>query len=498
DQITNFQYQHSSLGFQIVQGILSFQRPIPISSFKDCKLSNMDNMITQAADKGALPAGIRGSISSIYSAEPEGRIIMTSVLPAHWPRRYIVVGMAFLSVFICYIDRVNISIAIIPMAEELNWSLQTQGTVLSSFFVGYLLLQIVGGRLSDRFGGKVVLGAGVLLWSLFTILTPPAAMVGISLLIATRIAMGMGEAVTFPSIYTIYGRWIPIQERSTAVGFTNSGIPLGTIFALVVTPIIVQRLGWEWAFYLFGAVGVVWFVFWYQMVTSTPAQNTEISKDELEFIHAGAAKDEPGDAPAILDFLKHAPVWAIIVTHFCNNWSLYVLLSWLPTFVNKGLGVDYASVGWVTMIPHVASFLFLNIAGNITDRLIRNGMAVGKVRKLMQTIGFGGLTIALFVVGEVNSVWVAIAIMATGNALGAFVTGGFVVNHMDIAPKHAGTLMGITNTAGTIPGIIGVYVSGVILELTGSWALVFQVAGGVTLFGLIVFLLFSSSEKIFD
>ena len=101
-------------------------------------------------------------------------------------------------------------------------------------------------------------------------------------------------------------------------------------------------------------------------------------------------------------------------------------------------------------------------------------------------------------VGEVESVWLAIAIMATGNALGAFVTGGFAVNHMDIAPRHAGTLMGITNTAGTIPGIIGVFVSGLILELTGSWALVFQVAAGVTLFGLVFYLIFSSSEKIFD
>ena len=135
------------------------------------------------------------------------------------------------------------------------------------------------------------------------------------------------------------------------------------------------------------------------------------------------------------------PVWAVIVAHFCNNWSLYVLLSWLPTFINKGLGVDYASVGWVTMIPHLASFVFLNVAGSIADRLVRSGM--------------------------------------------------------DIAPKYAGTLMGITNTAGTIPGIIGVFVSGLILELTGSWVLVFQVTAGVTLFGLVFFLLFSSGKKIF-
>ncbi len=423
-----------------------------------------------------------------------------SIIPASWPRRYIVIVLTFLSVFICYIDRVNISIAIIPMAEELDWNMQTQGLVLSSFFVGYLLLQIVGGRLADRYGGKVVLGIGVLLWSIFTILTPPAAALGITILIMARIAMGMSEAVTFPSIYSLYGRWVPIQERSRAVGLTNSGIPLGTVFALVLTPIIVQSLGWQWAFYLFGAVGLVWFIFWYRMVTARPELHSDMSPGELSYIQSGSTTttEEAIDTPPLREFLKCAPVWAIIVAHFCNNWSLYVLLSWLPTFVNKGLGVDYASVGWVTMIPHIASFLFLNIAGNITDRLIHKGMDVGKVRKLMQTIGFGGLSIALFIVGEVDSVWMAISIMAVGSAFGAFVTGGFVVNHMDIAPRHAGTLMGITNTAGTIPGIIGVFVSGVILELTGSWALVFQVAGGVTLFGLIVYLLFASSEKLFD
>jgi ACS family sodium-dependent inorganic phosphate cotransporter len=116
----------------------------------------------------------------------------------------------------------------------------------------------------------------------------------------------------------------------------------------------------------------------------------------------------------------------------------------------------------------------------------------------MQTIGFGGIAAALMIVGSVESAWTAIAVMTVGTALGAFVTGGFAVNHMDIAPKYAGTMMGITNTAGTIPGVIGVFVSGLILEWTGSWALVFQVAAGITLFGLVFFWIFSSGERQFD
>lgn len=417
---------------------------------------------------------------------------------AGMPRRTVVVFLAFLSVFVCYMDRVNISVAIIPMAEDLGWSAQTQGTVLSSFFVGYLLLQIIGGRLADRFGGKIVLGVGVLLWSLFTMLTPPAAHMGLGVLIAARIAMGMGEAVAFPSIYSIYGRWIPLPERSRAVGFSNSGIPLGTVFALIATPYIVERLGWEWAFYLFGVLGVVWWTIWQRSVTADPAQHPQISAEELALIQAEAPIADAGSTPPLSAFLRSSAVWAIVVAHFCNNWSLYVLLSWLPTFVNKGLGVDYSAVGWFTMIPNAASFVFLNVAGNVADRLIRGGMPVVRVRKLMQSIGFGGITATLAVVGYVESAWAAIALMSVGTALGAFVTGGFAVNHMDIAPKYAGTMMGITNTAGTIPGVIGVYASGLILEATGSWALVFQVAAGITLFGLVFFLLFARGEREFD
>ena len=420
--------------------------------------------------------------------------------PNLWPKRTHIVGLSFLAVFICYIDRVNISVAIIPMAADLGWGMQQQGLVLSSFFVGYVLLQVVGGRLADRYGGKAVLGMGVILWSLFTILTPPAAALGFTVLILTRIAMGMGEAVTFPAIYSTFSKWIPLAERSRAVGLINSAIPLGTIFALVTTPIVVQIWGWQWAFYSFGATGIVWFFFWQRMVTSTPQEHAGVTAEELAFIAEGSAAAADTQKPAIPwhHFLKSMPVWAIVVAHFCNNWSLFVLLSWMPTYINKGLGVDYASVGLLAIIPSMGSVFFLNIAGNLADRLIKNGMAVGRVRKLMQTIGFGGLTGALLIVGHLDTVWMAIATMTVGSALGAFVTGGFAVNHMDVAPRHAGTLMGITNTAGAIPGIIGVFVTGLILEVTGSWIIVFSLAGGVTLFGLIFYLAFSSGKKLFD
>ena len=109
------------------------------------------------------------------------------------PARYSMIGLAVAAVFICYIDRVIIAIAIIPMAADFGWSAEEQGRVLASFFVGYLLTQLAGGWLAQRFGGKVVLGAGVVFWSLFTLLTPVAAAGGLTALIVTRVLMGVGE-----------------------------------------------------------------------------------------------------------------------------------------------------------------------------------------------------------------------------------------------------------------------------------------------------------------
>jgi ACS family sodium-dependent inorganic phosphate cotransporter len=416
-----------------------------------------------------------------------------------WKTRYTVIGMCFAATFVCYIDRVNISVAIIPMARDLGWDVATQGAILSSFYVGYLLMQIGGGRLADRYGGKLILGLGVLIWSAFTIITPAAAFMGLFALFAARVGMGLGEAVTFPSIYSLVTRWFPHDEKVKAVAFNASGIPIGTVFALVVTPLIVLHLGWEWAFYLFGAVGILWYLAWNRLVTTDPGNHPTISDAERAYLAERAQTSGiAADAPPLSTFLKNKAVWAIIVAHFCNNWTLYVVLSWLPKYVNEGLGVAFAAVGIVSMLPHITSFVCLNVAGNIADRMIRRGMDVTFVRKLLQTIAFGGLAICLFLIPMVESAWAAIGILCLGKLFSAAGVGGFSVNHMDIGPKYAGSLMGITNTAGTIPGIIGVYVSGLILEITGSWALVFQVTAGVTAFGMVFYLLFASGEKQFD
>ncbi|GIT62224.1 MAG: hypothetical protein Ct9H300mP20_20510 [Gammaproteobacteria bacterium] len=151
------------------------------------------------------------------------------------PTRFKVIGLTILAVFICYIDRVNISITIIPMAEELGWDYERIGFVSMSFFLGYIVTQVLGGYLSDKFGAKLVLGYGLIVWSIFTILTPWLHMLGLLLNLGKN-RNGIRRRHHFPAWHSLYARWIPLGERARSVGITNSGLFLGTVFALI-TPL---------------------------------------------------------------------------------------------------------------------------------------------------------------------------------------------------------------------------------------------------------------------
>ena len=199
-------------------------------------------------------------------------------------KRHNIVFLCFCAAFVCYIDRVNISVAILPMQEAYGWSETTKGFVLSSFFIGYMIAQAPAGWLTNKIGGKFVLGFAVLSWSIFTLLTPPAAFVSFTLLILVRIAMGLGEAAMFPATYGLLGSWVPVAERSRSTSFLISGVPLGTLFALLTTGWIISRFGWPSVFYIFGMVGIIWTVVWYFKSSNSPAEYPGISEVELELL----------------------------------------------------------------------------------------------------------------------------------------------------------------------------------------------------------------------
>ena len=413
-------------------------------------------------------------------------------------KRHNIVLLCFCAAFICYIDRVNISVAIIPMQEVFGWSDTTKGFVLSSFFIGYMILQAPAGWLANRIGGKIVLGFAVLAWSAFTMLTPVAALISLPLLIAVRIAMGLGEAAMFPATYSLFARWVPEAERSRSIGLVSSGIPLGTLFALTTTGWIVTRYGWPWAFYLFGLVGVVWAVVWYFKATSYPEEYPGISPGELELL--GASSGNPRKAPDIpwKKLLSHKAVLVVFINHFCTNWALYLMLAWLPSYFRDVQSLSVTSAGLYSAAPWLTMFVMTNAGGWVADSLIKRGNSITFVRKLMQVSGLLGSAMFFLFAPSADTPLVALSVMCGALACIALTFSGYVPNFLDVAPRYADVLMGISNTFGTIPGIVGVALAGWLLDQTGSYTGVFMITAALLTLGGVLWLLFSTGEKIID
>jgi ACS family sodium-dependent inorganic phosphate cotransporter len=415
-----------------------------------------------------------------------------------WPKRYNIVALCFCAIFICYIDRVNISVASIAMRDQFGWSETEKGFVLSSFFIGYMLAMGVAGWISDRYGAKRVLGFAVVWWSLCTIVTPFAAYASFGILIAARIAMGIGEAATVPGSYGMFARWIPPQERARAVSLFISGIPIGTLFGLVVTGWIVAEFGWPAAFYSFGLAGLLWVPFWYIIVHDEPRKHPNISGEELALIgdlghKSGKKKSFPWRV-----FMRLPAFWALLINHFCSNMVLYISLAWLPSYFRDVQGLSIGGAGLYSAAPWLVMFLMTNVGGWVADRMIARGISTTAVRKIMQISGLLGAAAFLLLLQYATSANVAVTMLCAVLGLASFTVSGYGTNHLDIAPNHAGLLMGITNTFGTIPGVVGVALTGFLIDVTGTYNSVFVMVAGVNVVGAIIWALFSSGERLVD
>ena len=421
------------------------------------------------------------------------------------PYRFKVVLLSFLAVFICYIDRVNISVAIIPMQEQFGWSESQVGLILGSFYFGYMITMILGGYLADKYGGKKVLGYALLIWSLFTIITPFFAYSGLWWLIFIRILLGLGEGVTFPAWHSIYARWIPFNERTRAVGFTNSGIAAGTVFGYVVAAIIIANYSWEWVFYSFGLMGIFWYFFWQRIVTSYPEDNKNLSNNELQLIKAEAPSNSTPPSIPFLKLIKNWPFLAIAVATFCNNWALFTFISYLPKFINApiadgGMGIDLGSSAFIysLLMPSLVAMFSLILGGYISDSFIKKGYKVIYVRKTVNSIGFFGSAIFLYLISLQDTLFNAIFLLCLIQLCTGICAGGFGVNHADLGPKYTGTLVGISGSIGMIAAIFSPMVAGLVLEVTSSWDVIFYICSGILVFGGLFYLKFGSADRQFS
>lgn len=411
-----------------------------------------------------------------------------------WPRRYTIVGLFFLATVLCYLDRVSISVAIIPLAAEKHYDAAQQGVVLSAFFWGYLWPQLLGGWMADRFGGRRVLAAGVAIWSAATFLTP-AASASPALLLAARTLLGLGEGFNFPAIHSIASRWTLASERARAIALNFSGMFLGTVSAFLSSPAIIVALGWRALFYISGALGALWVSVWMLKASDAPEDASGIAPRELAVIMADRPEAPLAEHIPWMSILRQKAVWAIVLAHVCHNWGFNILLLWLPAYFNRVFGVPLEEIGRLALVPWIVAFAASNSGGWVADAMRARGLRITAVRKIMQTTAFVLAAAPLLAMPAVASAGAAVALVSISAAANSLGHAAFGVNHLDVGPRYAGVLMGISNTIAAIPGIVGVAAAGFIWEATGSFAPVFYLTAAVYIAGAAGYLRWGSGEK---
>ncbi|KAL5150312.1 putative anion transporter 6, chloroplastic [Glycine soja] len=418
------------------------------------------------------------------------------------PQRYKLIGTTSLAFIICNMDKVNLSIAIIPMSHQFGWNSSTAGLVQSSFFWGYALSQLPGGWLAKIFGGGAVLEVGVLIWSVATALVPFLAgyMPG---LLLSRVLVGIGEGVSPSAATDLIARHVNTIRRA----LTCSSICFwwfecwkcyGASFGSSPYP----NLGWESVFYIFGLLGIAWFLGFQvleggetqlnaESLSSAQDIMTQSWKTSLRELN-GSLKDVPWKA-----FFQNRAVWAMIYAHFCGSWGHYNCLSWLPTFFSEELNLNLTEAAWVSILPPLASIFVTSLAAQLADNLISRGVETTVVRKICQSIAFLSPAICMTLSSLDLGLppWEIVGILTSGLALSSFALSGLYCTHQDMSPEYASILLGITNTVGAIPGIVGVALTGYLLDSTHSWSIsLFAPSIFFYVTGTIIWLAFASSK----
>uniref|UniRef100_A0A671UW01 Solute carrier family 17 member 6 n=1 Tax=Sparus aurata TaxID=8175 RepID=A0A671UW01_SPAAU len=385
------------------------------------------------------------------SAEQERKAPLCDCTCFGAPRRYIIAMLSGLGFCISFGIRCNLGVAI---KAVFNWDPETVGMIHGSFFWGYIVTQIPGGYISSRLAANRVFGAAIVLTSTLNMFIPSAARVHYGCVIFVRILQGLVEGVTYPACHGIWSKWAPPLERSRLATISFCGSYAGAVIAMPLAGILVQYTGWSSVFYVYGCFGIFWYMFWILVSYESPAEHPTITDEERRYI-----EESIGESAQLMGAME---------------------------------------VGIVSALPHLVMTIIVPLGGQLADYLrMHNIMSTTMVRKIMNCGGFGMEATLLLVVGYSHSKGVAISFLVLAVGFSGFAISGFNVNHLDIAPRYASILMGISNGVGTLSGMVCPLIVGAMTKnkTREEWQYVFLIASLVHYGGVVFYGLFASGEK---
>jgi sugar phosphate permease len=298
--------------------------------------------------------------------------------------RWQVPVVLLITVLVAYLDRLNISLALPLIADEFGWSVEETGKLggllISIFFVGYGLTNMFLSPLGERFGPRKGLLAIIVLFSLFTALTAPAASI-IFLFVAVRFLLGVGEGIHFPMNNYLIKNWFPTGERSRANGIWISGIMFSTIIAPLLLVPIIETFGWRMMFVFLGVLGVVISIpLVYLFIYDTPGTHPRVSAAEAAFIESGMEKEprtEEGFWQQIKPFARDKRYWIMMFSGILNNLAAFGLIMWFPIYFTHERGVEFSDLKYAVSIPYILAIVGIVAIAWLSDRVKRRVVIAG-------------------------------------------------------------------------------------------------------------------------
>jgi MFS family permease len=374
-----------------------------------------------------------------------------------------VLGLLCLMYFLTYVDRVNISSAAVDIQKEFGLNKTEYGFAFSAFGYPYLLFQVIGGRLGDRFGPRKTLFVCGAIWAVATAITGLAT--GLVSLFIFRVVLGFGEGATFPTATRAMQNWTPPGLRGFAQGITHAFARFGN----AVTPPIVGALiiwrSWRAAFFVLGVVSLIWVIAWWLYFRDNPRQHSGVTEEDLARLPPAGAIKPRQQVPWRRLVLRMLPVTA---TYFCYGWSLWVFLSWIPQFFrdNKDIHIDLKSSLLYSSGVFLAGVVGDTLGGVISDYVLRRTGRVTFSRLVVIIPGMLGAAACLVpVVFTTDLATLALCLSGAFFFL-ELIIGPIWAVPMDIAPQHAGTASGLMNSGSALAAIVSPPVFGYILDAT--------------------------------
>ena len=368
--------------------------------------------------------------------------------------------------FITYLDRVNVSTAAAGFSKEFELSKTQIGLVFSAFAYPYLVFQIIGGWVSDRFGSRRTLIVCGLIWASATVLTGLAG--GLVSMLAARVLLGLGEGATFPAATSAMSRWISAERRGFAQGITHAASRVGNAAAPAAIVAIMAAYGWRQSFYFCAAISFAWVGLWALTFTEDPAEHPRITADELKDLPVARTVRVP--VPWGPLFRRMAPV---TIVYFCYGWTLWLFLSWIPQYFLHSYNLNLTKSALFASTVFFAGVIGDTLGGIVTDRLYTRTASLVKARCWMVATCMAMTLLSLIPMMFTHDLYVSLACLASGFFFAEMTIGPMWAIPMDIAPAFSGTASGMMNSGSALAAIISPVVGGWLIDRFGSWELPF-------------------------